>query len=492
MKEATLSSVAPEVREIGYIKSLRKFIVTARGLPSCFNNQIVEFENGVLGLVVGFREEEVDILVLGSSSFLRLDDEIYNKGQSFYLPAGDAFLGRVVNSLSEPVDGLGPIESSQVYPVFSDAPGVIDRVPVHETFETGTIVLDALIPIAKGQRQLFVGDRLSGKSSVAIDAILNQRGKDVLCIYCCIGKPYSNLLKFLDLFQEREVMPYTIVVSSVASTSVGEQYLAPYTAAMLGEYFMHQGKDVLVVFDDLTRHAWAYRQISLLLQRAPGREAYPGDIFYIHSQLVEKAGSLKPELNGGSMTFFPIAETLAGDITGYIPTNLVSMTDGQTYFDLNLFHQGVKPAIDTGLSVSRIGNIAQWPAMRELSKNLRLDYVRYQELLRMTRLHATTLSKEAEQSLKHGEVLTQLIIQDKNQPVPMEEQIIYLAALNLGVLDSLSSFEVLSFKKDFFKFIREDHPEVISELRDKKKVSEEMREKLKASLKDYFKKSLKK
>ena len=284
MKEATLSSVAPEVREIGYIKSLRKFIVTARGLPSCFNNQIVEFENGVLGLVVGFREEEVDILVLGSSSFLRLDDEIYNKGQSFYLPAGDAFLGRVVNSLSEPVDGLGPIESSQVYPVFSDAPGVIDRVPVHETFETGTIVLDALIPIAKGQRQLFVGDRLSGKSSVAIDAILNQRGKDVLCIYCCIGKPYSSLLKFLDLFQEREVMPYTIVVSSVASTSVGEQYLAPYTAAMLGEYFMHQGKDVLVVFDDLTRHAWAYRQISLLLQRAPGREAYPGDIFYIHSQ----------------------------------------------------------------------------------------------------------------------------------------------------------------------------------------------------------------
>ncbi|MCX5703499.1 MAG: F0F1 ATP synthase subunit alpha, partial [Candidatus Omnitrophica bacterium] len=345
---------------------MRKFIVITEGLPSCMNGQIVEFASGTLGLVMGFTEEKVQILVLGDASSIRAGDEVYNKGKSLNLPVSDAFLGRVVNGLCQPLDGLGPIGASEFFPVFRIAPGVMERVPVKESLETGTLILDAIIPIAKGQRQLLIGDRLTGKTTVALDAILNQKGKDVICIYCCIGKPYSSLLKTLDILKENDAFKYTIVVSAVASVSTGEQYLAPYTACVLGEYFMYKGKDVFVIFDDLTKHAWTYRQISLLLERAPGREAYPGDIFYVHSQLVERAGYLKPELGGGSMTFFPIVEILQGDVTGYISTNLISMTDGQLYFSTALFNKGFKPAIDFGLSVSRIGNKAQWPAMKEL------------------------------------------------------------------------------------------------------------------------------
>lgn len=375
------SSVIFDVREVGTVKSLRKFIVVAEGLPSCINGQIVEFASGIKGLLMGFTEEKAQILILGSASSIKTGDEVYNKGRALTLPVGEGFLGRVVNSLCEPQDGSGPIEAADYYPVFRGARGVMDRIPVDQTLETGTMILDTVIPIAKGQRQLFIGDRLTGKTTVALDAILTQKGKDVICVYCCIGKTYSSLLKTINILKQKGALNYTIVVSGVASTSAGEQYLAPYTAATLGEYFMYQGGDVLVVFDDLTKHAWVYRQISLLLERAPGREAYPGDIFYLHSQLMERAGYLKPELGGGSMTFFPIVEILQGDVTGYIPTNLISMTDGQIYFSTPLFNRGFKPAIDFGLSVSRIGNRAQWPAMKELSKSLRLEYLQYRELL---------------------------------------------------------------------------------------------------------------
>jgi F-type H+-transporting ATPase subunit alpha len=475
-----------DVREVGRIKSVRKFLVTATGLPSCINGQIVEFQQGGLGMVVGFTEDEVQILVLGLNVHLRTGDEVYNRAQSLSLPAGDAFLGRMVNGLCEPVDGMGPIAGSAHYPVFGDAPAVLDRIPVEETLETGTLALDNVIPIAKGQRQLLIGDRLSGKTTVAVDAMINQRGKDVVCIYCCVGKPFSSLVKILTLFREKDVMPYSIVVSAVSSTSVGEQYIAPYTACMLGEYFMHKGKDVLVIFDDLTKHAWIYRQISLLLERAPGREAYPGDIFYVHSQLVERAGYLKPELGGGSMTFFPIVETLQGDLTGYIPTNIISMTDGQIYFNTALFYKGIKPAIDFGLSVSRIGNKAQWPVMRQVSKNLRLDYLRYQELLQMTRLRATGLSQEAQARLKRGEVITQLICQDKNDPVAIEQQVTYLYALNASMLDGLSPQQVKKFKAEIFTYVNSVHPDLYGEIRSSQKLSEENQHKLETALKRYF------
>jgi len=480
-----------EVREVGFVQSVRKVIVIATGLPSCINGQIVEFANGILGLVMGFTEDKVQILALGDATSIRAGDEVYNKGKSLKLPAGDAFLGRVVNGLCQPQDELGPIEATELYSVFKIAPGVMERTPVKETLETGTLILDAIIPIAKGQRQLIIGDRLTGKTTVAVDAILNQKGKDVICIYCCIGKPYTALLKVLDILNERKALQYTIVVTGIASLSTGEQYLSPYTACMLGEYFMNQGRDVLVVFDDLTKHAWIYRQISLLLERAPGREAYPGDIFYIHSQLVERAGYLKPELGGGSMTFFPIVDILQGDVTGYISTNIISMTDGQLYFSTGLFNKGFKPAIDFGLSVSRIGNKAQWPPMKELSKSLRLDYLQYKELLQMTQLRTTGLSKEAEARLKRGEAINQLIIQEKNKPVALEEQVIYLYALSKGMLDSLSSAQIKRFKEEILAFTEKAYPGFSSTLRKSQSLDDEIRGKIDACLKGYLEELMK-
>lgn len=480
-----------KVHEVGCVISVRKFIVIATGMPSCMNGQIVEFANGVKGLVMGFTEDSIQILVLGEAGAIRAGDEIYNRGESLNLPVSDSFPGRVVDALCQPQDGLGPIETKELYPVFKVAPGVMERAPVDQSFETGTLILDAIIPIAKGQRQLLIGDRLTGKTTVAIDAILNQKGKDLICIYCCIGKPYSSLVKIVEVLKEEQALEYSIIVTGVASLSPGEQYLAPYTACMLGEYFMNNGRDVFVVFDDLTKHAWVYRQISLLLERAPGREAYPGDIFYIHSQLMERAGYLSKENKGGSMTFFPIVDILQGDVTGYIPTNLISMTDGQLYFSTALFNKGFKPAIDFGLSVSRIGNKAQWDAMRALSKTLRLDYIQYKELLQMLQLRTTGLSKEAEARIRRGEAINQLIVQDKNRPVSMEEQIIYLHVLNRGALDGLPSEQVREFKDKILDFIKKRDQDFLTKLRSGKKLDDELNNRLNTHLKEYFKGEMK-
>ncbi len=474
-----------DVREVGRVKSVKEFIVTAVELPSCVNGQILELADGTKGLVMGFDQEEVQILLLGSSS-VGAGDKVFNRGKTLKLPVGEQFVGRVVDSLCRPQDSLGPIKADDDYPVFRGSPPVLDRKPVDKTLETGTLVLDAIIPIAKGQRQLLIGDRLTGKTSVGADAILNQKGKGVICIYACIGKPYSALVKAMELFRAGDALDYLITVSGVASLSTGEQYLAPYTACMLAEYFMYKGKDVLVILDDLTKHAWIYRQISLLLERAPGREAYPGDIFYVHSQLMERAAYLKSELGGGSMTLLPVVEILQGDVTGYIPTNLVSMTDGQIYFSTDLFNKGFKPAIDFGLSVSRIGNKAQWPAMRQVSKNLRLDYIQYLELLKMTQLSTAGLSKEAEAKIKKGEAINQLIIQNKNKPISIEEQIMYLYALNKGILENISLKEIKQFKKDFIRVVKEKEPELISELRREKKITESIEDMLNECIKLYF------
>jgi F-type H+-transporting ATPase subunit alpha len=479
-----------EVREVGVVRSVHKFIVSVEGLPSCTSGQMVEFASGIKGLVIGFDEKIVKILVLGSAFLIRAGDEVYNKGKFLTLPVGENFLGRMVDSLCQPQDGKGAIQEKEYYPVFRVAPEVMDRIPVEETLETGTLSIDATIPIAKGQRQLLIGDRLTGKTTVALDAIINQKGKNVICIYCFIGKTYSGLLKIIDLLRAKEALEYTIIVSGIASTSPGEQYLAPYSACMLGEYFMYNGKDVLVVFDDLTRHAWIYRQISLLLGRAPGREAYPGDIFYIHSQLVERAGYLKSELGGGSMTFLPIVEVQQGDVTGYISTNIISMTDGQLYFSTPLFNKGFRPAIDLGLSVSRIGSKAQWLVMKALSRNLRLEYLQYRELVQMTQLRATGLSREAEHLLKRGETITQLFMQDKNKPRSIEEQLIYLYALSLELLDGLPSHKIKKFKEEIFGLLMVKHPALIAELREQKIMGDELQGALMEFLTQYCEKNL--
>ncbi len=476
-----------DVSEIGHVESVREFVVIAKGLPFCMNGQIVEFASGLGGLVIGFTEDEIQILVLGDASDIRAGDMIRNKGKSLRLPVGDGFVGRIVNGLCRPQDGLGPIEKDDTFPVFRVAPGVMERKPVDQTFETGTLILDAIIPTAKGQRQLLIGDRQTGKTTVAMDAILNQKDKGVICIYCIIGKPYSSLIKIVDLLKERDALKYTIIVTGVASLSTAEQYLAPYTASMLGEYFMYKGKDVFVVFDDLTKHAWIYRQLSLLLERAPGREAYPGDVFYIHSQLMERAGCLNEERGGGSMTYFPIVEILQGDLTGYIPTNIVSMTDGQLYFSTDLFKQGFMPAVDFGLSVSRIGNKAQWGAMRSVSKTLRLDYIQYKELLKVTQMQSSGISQDARDKLKRGDAINALINQYRNQPVTIEAQIVYLTALNIGLLDDLSREQILQFRKDISPYIAQKHPSFFGDLRTAMKMTPERNKELESALKEYVK-----
>jgi len=475
-----------DIQEVGVVESVRKIIIIAKGLPSCINGQMVHFENGSRGIVMGFKEDSVQILVLSSGSEIRNGDKIINRGEPLYLPAGDQFLGRIVSGICEPMDEKGAIEPTTFLPVIRDAPGIMDRIPVEKTLETGTLAIDAGIPIALGQRQLLIGDRLTGKTTIAVDAILNQKNTGVICIYCCIGKPYASLMRVLQLLAERGAMPYTIIVSGVSSAPVAEQYLAPYTAAMLGEYFMETGRDVLVVFDDLTKHAWTYRQISLLLERAPGREAYPGDIFYIHSQLVERAAYLKPELKGGSMTFLPIVEILQGDVTGYISTNLISMTDGQVYFNSSLFNKGTRPAVDFGLSVSRIGSKAQWSAMKDVSKSLRIEYLQYQELLQMSQIRSSGLSKEAEARLKRGAAMTALLNQDKNKPIPIEKQVLNLFALNKGVLDLLSQDQLKLFKDDFYQFILTSDPDLLTTLRKEKKITNEIKEKINQKLINYF------
>ena len=401
------------------------------------------------------------------------------------MPVGEQFLGRVVNGLAEPTDGMGPVKADKRYPIFNESPSVLERTPLVECLETGVKILDMMNPVGKGQRQLILGDRVTGKTTIATDAILNQKGKGVICIYCCIGKAEASLNKVLDLFRDRDVMSYGIVVAATASATVGQQYLAPYVAASLGEYFMNEkGRDVFVVFDDLTKHAWVYRQMSLLLERSPGRDAYPGDIFYLHSQLVERAGKLRPERGSGSMTFFPVVETVQGDVTGYIPTNIISMTDGQLYVSTPLFSEGFKPAIDIGLSVSRIGSKVQWPAMRKLAGILRLEYIQYKELEKLTRIKAG-VSEAVEKRLRKGKVVAAILKQDKNAPVPIEEQVVVLYALANGFMEHLAPEQVLAYQAGLMARIRRDKPELLKALVAKKDLTEEIKEGLHEQLTAY-------
>ena len=475
-----------DIKEVGIVKDIRKGIARVQGLPSCINSQVVHFTSGVKGIVTGFNEGEVHVLVLGDETAVRSGEEVYSAIEPFRVPVGEGYLGRVVNALSEPIDNKGKIPHSDYYPLFREAPPVIDRVPVEDGLSTGIKILDLVIPIGKGQRELILGDRQSGKTTIVIDTILNQKDKNVYCIYCCIGRSQASMMKTIQVLQENGAMEYTIIVAASGADSPNAQYLAPYTACALGEYFMHTGKHVFVAFDDLTRHAWAYRQIALLLERAPGREAYPGDIFYIHSQMMERAAKLKPELGSGSMTFFPIVETIQGDFTGYIPTNLISITDGQIYLSTSLFYEGFKPAIDLGLSVSRIGSKAQCPAIRDVSRMLRLEYIQYRELLKLTRLR-TRYSPEVEAKLKRGSVLSTLFIQDNYKPVPLEDEIIFFYAFKLRILDLMQEGELQYFMKTICEFIKQKNPELFDKINQVKTLSPDISERLDRIFMEFFK-----
>ncbi|HIE36137.1 MAG TPA: F0F1 ATP synthase subunit alpha [Candidatus Omnitrophica bacterium] len=477
-----------DIKEVGEVKEVKQGIVKVEGLPSCVYGQLVEFPQQLKGMVIGFTSKEVLVVALGEEGRIRVGDTVSSLAELISVPVGENFLGRVVSSLGEPLDGKAEITASNYWSIFRDAPALLDREPINEPLFTGIKIIDLVIPIGKGQRELIIGDRQTGKSSIGLDAIINQKKKGIICIYCWIGGPQVALKKHLQILREKGAFDYTIVVASPADTSAGEQYLAPYTAATLGEYFMYQGKDVLVIFDDLTKHAWIYRQMSLLLERSPGREAYPGDIFYLHSQLMERAAKLTPQKGGGSMTFLPIVETLQGDITGYIQTNLISMTDGQIYLSTTLFREGFKPAIDLGFSVSRIGSKVQYSAIKKISEGLRLEYTQYRNMLRLTKLR-TRLSAEAQEKIHRGQTLERILIQPNYQPVSLEEEIVLFYAFKKKILEVVSEDMLKKFIQDFFPYLSENEPQLLEELKQKKDLTQEIKKELDRVIIEFFHKA---
>jgi len=474
-----------DIKEVGTVKEVKYGIVKVVGLPSCVYGQLIQFPSQVKGMVIGFNPQEALVVVFGKEGNISVGDTVSTLAELLTVPVGDGFVGRIVDNLAEPIDGRGIIFPAAVYPVFREAPGVMDREPITDPLTTGIKIIDLTIPIGKGQRELIIGDRQIGKSTIAIDTIINQKNKDIICIYCWIGGPHTALKHTLNILNQKEALDYTIVVSASADMSAAEQYITPYTAAALGEYFMYKGKDVLVVFDDLTKHAWIYRQMSLLLERSPGREAYPGDIFYLHSQLLERAGKLRQEKGGGSMTFLPIAETLQGDITGYIQTNLISITDGQIYVSSSLFREGFKPAIDLGLSVSRIGSRVQYPAIKELGRGLRLEYAQYREMLRLTKLR-TRLSSEAIEKMRRGEVLNELLLQANNRPLCVEEEIVLFYAFKRKILEVVSVSALKNFIENFFPFLSDENSGLVELIKQHRDLTSDIKAELDKSIALFF------
>jgi F-type H+-transporting ATPase subunit alpha len=483
---------ALDIKEIGRIEELRQGIVKISGLPNCAFGDVITFDSGnpaasqgLKGMIVEFNPKFAFGIVFGDERKIKVGDRVSSRRDLLKAPVGDNFIGRVVDALGNPLDGKGNIEKTRDYPVFRQAAGVMEREPISHALHTGIKIIDMLIPLGKGQRELIVGDRQIGKTSIALDAIINQKGRNVICIYCWIGGSASAFNKIMQAIKGNGCMDFSLAVCASAGASSSEQYVCPYTAVAMGEYFMHNGKDVLVVFDDLTKHSWVYRQMSLLLERAPGREAYPGDIFFLHSQLMERAGRLKKEFGGGTMTFLPLAETLQGDITGYICSNIVSMTDGQIYLNSGLFQEGFKPAIDLELSVSRIGSKVQAPAVKKLSEGLRYEYVHYRSLLRLTRLR-TKLSPEATQQLQRGRALYELLIQENGSPVSQAEEIVVFYAFQQKILEAVSIDQVRLFKRNFFPYLNKNCQNLVDSLNDKGELTEEVKQLLDKAIKDFF------
>lgn len=480
MSSSPRMGVAPfkiKLSEQGTIRDIKKMIVRIAGLPSCLNGQIVEFGSGSKGIIMGFDEDEVLALVLGDDSGMRLGQPVSGTSEPFTIPVGEAFLGRMVDALGNVVDGKGEVAADGSGAVFAISTPITARAPVDELLYSGTKVVDTLVPVGKGQRQLVLGDRMTGKTTLGVDAILSQRGRNVVCIYCCIGKAVTALEKVVSVLSERKALDYTIVVAAPDSASAGEQYIVPFSAATLGEYFMLRGRDVLVVLDDLTKHAWAYRQLSLLLERPPGREAYPGDIFYIQTQLMERAGRLGARHGGGSMTFLAIADLLQGDLTGYIPSNLISICDGMVCLSSSLFAEGVRPAVDLNLSISIVGGRAQPPILRELGSTLRRDFMHYTELLRLSRLQ-TGLSQAAERVLRRGQAIVAMLQQPPNNPVPLGAVVLPLYALRMGILEEMDSADVVRFLAELAGFADTNDPMLMGDIERKPELTPELEKRL--------------
>ena len=471
-------------RETGEVIWVGDGIVTVYGIDHAMYGEIVAFENGVKGMVQDVRQNEIGIILFGRDTGIKEGTKVVRTKKKAGIPVGDAFVGRVINALGEPIDGNGDVKEDDYRPIEQEAPGIIDRQSVDTPMETGILSIDSMFPIGRGQRELIIGDRQTGKTSIATDTIINQRGKDVICIYVAIGQKASTVAKIVNTLKKHDAMDYSIVVSSTASDPASLQYIAPYAGTAMAEYFMHKGKDVLIVYDDLSKHAVAYRAISLLLERSPGREAYPGDVFYLHSRLLERSSHLSDKLGGGSITALPIIETQAGDVSAYIPTNVISITDGQIFLESNLFNAGMRPAVNVGLSVSRVGGAAQTKAMKKASGSIRIDLAQYREMEVFTQF-ASDLDDATKAQLQHGKALMELLKQPLSHPLSMHEQVLTLCMATDGVFDKIPTKHVKQYQKDILDFMDLKHPEIGKEIEQTKALSDELRQKIKDAAAEF-------
>ncbi len=470
--------------QAGTVLEVGDGIAKVRGLSTVQSMEMVQFEKGALGVALNLEEEQVGVILLSDVDTVSAGEMVRSTGKLLSLPVGNAVLGRVVNPLGAPLDGKGPIKTTKEYPVEKVAPGVMKREPVTVPLMTGIKAIDALIPIGRGQRELIIGDRQTGKTAVAIDTILNQKGTGVICIYVAIGQKASKIAKIVTQLEEAGAMEYTIIVAANASDPASQQFFAPYSGVAIGEFFMDQGKDVLVVYDDLSKHAWAYREVSLLLRRPPGREAYPGDVFYLHSRLLERAARRNEESGGGSITALPIIETQAGDVSAYIPTNVISITDGQIYLETDLFYRGIRPALNVGLSVSRVGGAAQTKAMRKVAGPLRLELAQFRELEAFAQF-ASDLDEATKKQIDRGRRLVEVLKQLQYQPMSMEHQVAILYAVTKGYADTVPVEQMRVWEEGLHQVLDREHAATMEALRNKKVIEPEIEEGLKAALSSY-------
>ncbi len=471
-------------KETGTVIWVGDGIATVYGIEHAMYGEIVVFDNGVKGMVQDIKRTEIGCILFGKDTGIREGTRVVRTGKKAGIPVGDAFVGRIIDALGAPIDGQGEIESTEYRPIEQDAPGIVDRKSVSEPMETGILAIDSMFPIGRGQRELIIGDRQTGKTAIAIDTILNQKGKDVICIYVAIGQKASTVAKIVNTLKKYDAMDYSIVLSATASDPAPLQYIAPYSGTALAEYFMHKGKDVLIVYDDLSKHAVAYRALSLLLERSPGREAYPGDVFYLHSRLLERSSRLSDALGGGSITALPIIETQAGDVSAYIPTNVISITDGQIFLESNLFFSGMRPAVNVGLSVSRVGGAAQTKAMKKASGTIRIDLAQYREMEVFTQF-SSDLDDMTKEQLQYGKGLMELLKQPLCHPMSLADQVITLVAANKRLLLDVDIKQMKEFQGRLLDFFKIEHKDVVDAINEKKVLDDEITEKIVEAVKEF-------
>ncbi len=473
------------VDEVGTVLSVGDGIARVYGLEKVMSGEMLAFPHNVFGIALNLEEDQVGVVLLGEYTAIEEGDTVKRTRSIMSAPVGEALIGRVVNPLGEPLDDKGPIASESRIPIERLAPGVVDRQPVREPLQTGIKAIDSMIPIGRGQRELIIGDRQTGKTAIILDSILNQKGGDMICIYCAIGQKRSTVAQVIKILTDAGAMDYTIVVVASATEPATLQYIAPYAACAMGEYFRDSARHAVCFYDDLSKHAQAYREISLLLRRPPGREAYPGDVFYLHSRLLERAAKLNDKLGGGSLTALPVIETQAGDVSAYIPTNVISITDGQIYLEADLFNAGIRPAINVGLSVSRVGGNAQIKAMRQVAGSLRLDLAQYRELAAFAQFGAEQLDKATKAQLARGQRLTELLKQGQFQPLAVEQQVLSIFSGTSGFLDDVEVADIQKFEKELLKFIEAKYASLLAQIAAKKQIEDSVREQLKTALGEF-------